>query len=258
MSDVKRYSLRPGMTMPATAALFLPDVVVSASDFDALQQRCRNLETVQQASMERSGRIKAAAGALGWTADRDDAALEFLIEQAQRCREMEEVAARWKEGYSDLAAKIGAVAVAKGGFCPNDPLILAIEWISDMADERDALRAENLRLAEWYSEAGVREDDLRAEVEELRKDKDLLDAIEVNCWGVRFSSSPNADAGDSSISIEIVGHYMAEPHERVVGENYHENLRAALCQAMTADNYPPARPEYDEDEAIDAAMEVAP
>ncbi|MNG20708.1 hypothetical protein D3C84_1049860 [compost metagenome] len=80
----------------------------------------------------------------------------------------------------------------------------------------------------------------------------------MNCWGVRFSSSPNADAGDSSISIEIVGHYMAEPHERVVGENYHENLRAALCQAMTADDYPPARPEYDEDEAIDAAMEVAP
>ncbi|WP_312905443.1 hypothetical protein [Stutzerimonas nitrititolerans] len=89
-------------------------------------------------------------------------------------------------------------------------------------------------------------DQLRAEVEALRKDKARLDAIEQECWDVRFLSSPNADAGDSSISIEIVGHFMAEPCERVVGENYNENLRAALDQAMTAEAYPPARPEYDE------------
>lgn len=85
-----------------------------------------------------------------------------------------------------------------------------------------------------------------AEVEALRKDKERLDAIEQECWDVRFLSSPNADAGDSSISIEIVGHFMAEPCERVVGESYSENLRAALDQAMTAEAYPPARPEYDE------------
>jgi len=89
-------------------------------------------------------------------------------------------------------------------------------------------------------------DQLRAEVEALRKDKARLDAIEQECWDVRFLSSPNGDAGDSSISIEIVGHFMAEPCERVVGENYNENLRAALDQAMTAEAYPPARPEYDE------------
>jgi len=83
-------------------------------------------------------------------------------------------------------------------------------------------------------------------VEALRKDKVRLDAIEQECWDVRFLSSPNADAGDSSIGIEIVGHFMAEPCERVVGENYNENLRAALDQAMTAEAYPPARPEYDE------------
>lgn len=54
-----------------------------------LAQRCSNLETVQQASIERSGRIKAAAGRLGWTADCKDGALEFLIERAERCRELE-------------------------------------------------------------------------------------------------------------------------------------------------------------------------
>lgn len=35
--------------------------------------------------------------------------------------------------------------------------------------ENDTLRAENVRLAEWYSEAGVREDTLRADVEEARR-----------------------------------------------------------------------------------------
>jgi len=87
---------------------------------------------------------------------------------------------------------------------------------------------------------------LREQVEALRADKARLDAIEGNCWDVRYSSSPNADAGDSSIGIEIVGHYQGAPHVRVLGENYTENLRAAIDQAMTAEAYPPERPEYDD------------
>lgn len=87
---------------------------------------------------------------------------------------------------------------------------------------------------------------LEQELDDLRKDKDRLDAIEGNCWDVRYSSSPNADAGDSSIGIEIVGHYQGAPHVRVLGENYTENLRAAIDQAMTAEASPPERPEYDD------------
>ncbi|HBO5325051.1 TPA: hypothetical protein ACU9ZY_001964 [Pseudomonas aeruginosa] len=87
---------------------------------------------------------------------------------------------------------------------------------------------------------------LREEVAELRRDKARLDAIEDNCWDVRYGSSSNADAGDSSISIEIVGRYQGVPHIRVLGENYTENLRAAIDQAMTAEAYPPERPEYDD------------
>lgn len=87
---------------------------------------------------------------------------------------------------------------------------------------------------------------LEQELATLLLDKDRLDAIEGNCWDVRYSSSPNADAGDSSIGIEIVGHYQGAPHVRVLGESYAENLRAAIDQAMTADPYPPERPEYDD------------
>ncbi|HCE8401651.1 TPA: hypothetical protein NHR75_000195 [Pseudomonas aeruginosa] len=87
---------------------------------------------------------------------------------------------------------------------------------------------------------------LREEVAALRRDKARLDAIEDNCWDVRHDSSSNADAGDSSIGIEIVGYYQGAPHIRVLGESYTENLRAAIDQAMTAEAYPPERPEYDD------------
>lgn len=86
---------------------------------------------------------------------------------------------------------------------------------------------------------------MESECEALRKDKDRIDAVESNGWDIRNSSSPIADTGDYSNAIEIVGRWMDKPHERVIGENYSENLRAALDQAMSADAYPPARPEYD-------------
>lgn len=48
--------------------------------------------------------------------------------------------------------------------------------------ENATLRAENVRLAEWYSEAGVREDTLRAEVERLkRREANGDDSAEIVC-----------------------------------------------------------------------------
>ncbi|MDR6826505.1 hypothetical protein J2X48_000691 [Bosea sp. BE271] len=96
------------------------------------------------------------------------------------------------------------------------------------------------------------------EIARWKRDSELLSAIQDECWDVRFTNSPNADAGDYNVNIEIVGHFMADPQERVVGENYNENLRAALEQAMTAEPYPPARPIYEEpDEPEDAAILAA-
>lgn len=84
-----------------------------------------------------------------------------------------------------------------------------------------------------------------AELEELRRDRARLNALESCCWDVEFISSPNGDAGDYSIGIEVSGQYMGAPYKRVVGENWNENLRAAIDQALTAEAYPPERPEYD-------------
>lgn len=99
--------------------------------------------------------------------------------------------------------------------------------------------------------AGCEIERIRAENEVLRKDKDRLDALESNFWDVRHNSHPIADTGDSSSSLEIIGHWMDKPHERVIGENYNEDLRAAIDQAMKAPAYPPARPEYEYDEIPD-------
>lgn len=49
-----------------------------------------------------------------------------------------------------------------------------------LAAQRDALRAENVKLAEWYSEAGVREDALRAEVERLREIREIASQCAAN------------------------------------------------------------------------------
>lgn len=86
---------------------------------------------------------------------------------------------------------------------------------------------------------------------DLEKDKQRLDALESNFWDVRHHSAPLAETGDYTGGVEIVGRWMDKPHERVIGEDYNESLRAAIDQAMSADAYPPARPEYPE---IDAAL----
>lgn len=85
-----------------------------------------------------------------------------------------------------------------------------------------------------------------------KRSSELLDAVQDGCWDVRFLSSSNGDAGDFNIGIEIVAHFMEAPRERVIGENWNENLRAALEQAVTAEAYPPAGPERPAPAAGDA------
>ncbi|NIF19872.1 hypothetical protein [Pantoea sp. Cy-639] len=84
------------------------------------------------------------------------------------------------------------------------------------------------------------------ELDELRQDRARLNALESCCWDVSFESHSNGMDGDYTIGIEIIGHYMGKPSRRVLGENYNENLRAAIDQALTAEAYPPERPEYDQ------------
>ncbi|EJO27562.1 hypothetical protein, partial [Achromobacter marplatensis] len=107
-----------------------------------------------------------------------------------------------------------------------------------IGDVLSKLRAEGVHAGE-----PVADEHEAKQVAKWKRSSELLDAVQDGCWDVRFLSSPNGDAGDFSIGVEIVSHFMAAPRERVIGENWNENLRAAIEQAMTADGYPPARPE---------------
>ncbi|WP_339419006.1 hypothetical protein [Pseudomonas sp. RL_105y_Pfl1_103] len=147
-----------------------------------------------------------------------------------------------------LGLKADSLEFAKWSCQVNEQAIRAAghETIEDLAEDRDQLRAEVADLKTGYEAYERVNAALRAEVEGLRKDKDRLDALESNFWDVRHDSHPIADTGDSSSSLEIVGHWMDKPFERVIGEDWNENLRAAIDQAMKAPAYPTARPEYPE------------
>jgi hypothetical protein len=145
-----------------------------------------------------------------------------------------------------VAARDGVLAL----IAENERDELALRAFSRVAEnavaERDQLRAEVAGLKTGYEAYERVNAELKAEVEALLRDKDRLDALESNFWDVRHDSHPIADTGDSSSSLEIVGHWMDMPFERVIGEDWNENLRAAIDQAMKAPAYPPARPEYPE------------
>ena len=113
------------------------------------------------------------------------------------------------------------------------------EELAKAESDNDTIAEHNIELQQRLTAAEQRN-------AELQKDKDRLDALEANFWDIRHGSHPIADTGDSSSSLEIIGHWMDKPFERVIGENYNEDIRAAIDQAMTAPAYPPERPEYPE------------
>lgn len=116
------------------------------------------------------------------------------------------------------------------------------ERIAKAEAERDQLRAELEAIRGQQPDAVSVP---REELEALRRDRQLLDAIQDGCWDVRYNSSPIADTGDYDTGVEVIGHFMQAPHERILGEDFGADVRKAIAQAMTAEAYPPARPEYD-------------
>lgn len=147
----------------------------------------------------------------------------------------------------DKPAKVGAVL-----FNPGLSARLVVEAAQRQHEysqqpEVEAARLERFKRAmrEFHGEQPDAVSVPREELEALRRDKQLLDAIQDGCWDVRYNSSPIADTGDYDTGVEVIGHFMQAPHERILGEDFGADVRKAIAQAMTAEAYPPARPEYD-------------
>lgn len=62
-------------------------------------------------------------------------------------------------------------------------------------------------------------------------DAKLLDALKDESWDLRCFDIPTG-GGDADIGWRVIGHYEAEPHERVLTEIDHNDPRAALRAAM--------------------------
>jgi hypothetical protein len=50
---------------------------------------------------------------------------------------------------------------------------------------------------------------------------------------VRCVSLPTAGGDDADIGWKVIEHHMAKPYERVVGENFNDDVRAAITAAIS-------------------------
>lgn len=154
-SEVKRYKLRG--SMPDTAALFLPDEVVSAADYSALK-----------AERERLQQLIAGMVARYFANPRLDAELDQYLSggiaqlEAERDALRAEAEALWST-YSALVDKLG-IDTEKAKTADGKPSDVIVGYV-------EALRAENGRLREERD--SFQREGIRA-IEELDSARGLL------------------------------------------------------------------------------------
>lgn len=62
-------------------------------------------------------------------------------------------------------------------------------------------------------------------------DRKLLDAIQHESWDLRCFNIPTG-GDDCDIGWSVIGHWQAEPHERVIAEVYVDDPRTAIRIAL--------------------------
>ena len=92
--------------------------------------------------------------------------------------------------------------------------------------------------------------DAIAEIERLSGDSALLDVLRDESWDLRCFNMPTG-GGDADIGWRVVGHWMAKPQERTVGEAFEDDPRAAIRDAIAKNDVPhlPAQPASPSQEA---------
>ena len=110
---------------------------------------------------------------------------------------------------------------------------------NEAADEIDRLRKAMGTEGQQFMQALVDEASAEiqkrkaaeAENERLRADAKLLDAIQHESWDLRCFNIPTS-GDDFDIGWSVIGHWQAEPHERVVAEVYVDDPRTAIRTAI--------------------------
>lgn len=63
-------------------------------------------------------------------------------------------------------------------------------------------------------------------------DTERIDALRDACWDLRCFSVPTG-GGDGDVAWRVVGHWMAEPHERTIAEGWSDDPRVAIDAALS-------------------------
>lgn len=66
------------------------------------------------------------------------------------------------------------------------------------------------------------------------EDTKLLNALQEESWDLRSFSVPTG-GDDYDVAWRIVGHWVAEPHERVIAEGWSDDPRVAIRAALAND-----------------------
>jgi hypothetical protein len=99
----------------------------------------------------------------------------------------------------------------------NQMMEQGAKYLRALLAERDALKAEVMNL--------------REKNDRLFEKADLLCMIQDESFDVRCISLPTPGGDDTGIGWQIISHYMGKPQEHVIGENFDDNLLAALREA---------------------------
>lgn len=62
-------------------------------------------------------------------------------------------------------------------------------------------------------------------------DTERLDALQAESWDLRSRDIPTV-GDDTDIGWQVIGHYMSKPYERVMGEDFNDNARGAIDDAI--------------------------
>lgn len=105
--------------------------------------------------------------------------------------------------------------------------------------ERDAAQADALKVGDQMLAQKFRAEraesslaEREAEMGRMAADKTRLDLLRDESWDLRCFPVPTG-GDDADIGWRVVGHWMAEPCERVIAEVYHDDPRAAIDATRT-------------------------
>lgn len=113
--------------------------------------------------------------------------------------------------------------------------IITAALTAQQAEDAQAHKAEVAAFEADYARVLTERDALARQVEELTKDKAMLDTVEAKCWDVRCENTM-VGFDDCDVGWMVIEHHMADPKERQVGI-MGDTPREAITSAMKGETH---------------------